>query len=91
MEMTFTDPQTRTGLRAIAQALVVLGMLALAYILTNLMTEDRDGLRELARMVLGILAITTLFNGAENVARTIKMKVGVGGLDKPRSMRSRKL
>jgi ABC-type transport system involved in cytochrome c biogenesis permease component len=79
--VTFTDPQTRTGLRALVQALVVIGMLALAYWLTGLMTEDRDGLRELARMALGILAIATLFNGLENVTRTFKMKVGAGGID----------
>lgn len=79
--MNFTDAQTRTGLRAIVQAAVVIGMLALAYWLTSLMRADGDGLRELARMTLGILAITTLFNGMENVARTFKMKVGATGID----------
>lgn len=79
--MKFTDPQTRTGLRAIVQATVVIGLLALAWWITSLMIADRDGLRELARMALGILAITTLFNGLENVTRTFRMKVGLSGVE----------
>lgn len=65
------------------QAVIALGLIALLYWLTHLLSKDVIGLRSIARGSLLIIGLGTLLYGAENVGRAVKFKAGPieGGID----------
>ena len=79
--------ETRRGVRSVVQAIVALAFIALLYWLTYLLSGNAASLREIARGSLVICGIGTIFYGAENVSRAVRIKTlfgeaEVGGEDK---------
>ena len=74
------DPNTRRALRAVVEAGVSLGLLALVWWITQALRGDAAGLREIARGALLIVGLGTLFYGMENVTRAFHLQVGPGGI-----------
>ncbi|MDP9056397.1 MAG: hypothetical protein M3N34_03565 [Pseudomonadota bacterium] len=74
------DPNSRRALRAIVEAGVALGLLALVWWITAALRENAGGLREIARGALLIIGLGTLFYGMENVTRAFRLQLGPGGI-----------
>jgi hypothetical protein len=72
------NTDTRRGLRSIVQAIVALAFIGLLYWLTYLLSGNAASLREIARGSLVICAIGTIFYGAENVSRAVRIKTIFG-------------
>jgi hypothetical protein len=70
------NPNSRRALRSIVQAIVALALIGLLYWLTQLLSRDVIGLRQIARGALIICGLGTLLYGAENVSRAVKFKAG---------------
>lgn len=71
--MSLRDPDTRRALRSVVEAIVALCLVGLLYWLTSLLRSVPDGLEGIARGSLIILGLGTIFYGAENTARAIKL------------------
>ena len=69
--MTLNNPDTRRALRAIVQAIVTLGILALVWRLA----EGRD-----TRWLIAVLAIPMIGYQVENGVRSFKGGIGSGGV-----------
>jgi hypothetical protein len=74
--VSLNNPDSRRGLRSVVQAVVALALIALLFWITGLLSDDKGGLLSIARGALIICGIGTLLYGAENVARSVKFKVG---------------
>jgi hypothetical protein len=74
------NPDTRRGLRAVVEAVLALGLLALVWWIAGLLRDDAGGLREIARGALLIIGLGTLFYGMENVTRAFRLQVGPTGI-----------
>ncbi len=70
----------RRALRAVVEAAIALGLLALVGWITEMLRDDAAGLRELARGALLIIGLGTLFYGMENVTRAFRFQVGPTGI-----------
>jgi hypothetical protein len=74
------NPDTRRALRAVVEAAIALGLLALLWWIADVFRSDAVGLREIARGALLIIAMGTLFYGMENVTRAFRFQVGPTGI-----------
>lgn len=71
--MRLTNPDARRALRSVIEAVVALALVGLLYWLTSLLGAVPEGLKAIARGCLIILGLNTIFYGAENVTRAIKL------------------
>ena len=76
--MSLINPDSRRAVRTIVEATVALSLIGLLYWLTYLLDGSASGLTTIARGALGVIGIGTLFYGAENVTRAIKINVPGG-------------
>ena len=74
------NPDTRRALRAVVEAAIALGLLALVWWIAGMLRSDADGLREIARSALLIIGLGGLFYGMENVTRAFRVQVGPAGI-----------
>ncbi len=74
------DPDVRRALRAVVEAGVAGGLLALVWWIAEALHGDAGALREIARGALLIVGLGTLFYGMENVTRAFRLSVGPGGI-----------
>jgi hypothetical protein len=70
----------RRALRAVVEAAIALGLLALVWWIAGMLRDNAAGLRELARGALLIIGLGTLFYGMENVTRAFRIQVGPTGI-----------
>lgn len=76
--MSLRDPDTRRALRSVIQAIVALAIIPLIAWLIHLLDNEPDALLKIAMALLGIVALGTVFYGAENVTRAVKIKTPLG-------------
>lgn len=74
------NPDTRRALRAVIEAAIALGLLALVWWIADAMRGDAGGLHEIASGALLIIGLGTLFYGMENVTRAFRIQVGPTGI-----------
>lgn len=74
--MILNNPDARRGLRSIVQAVVALAMVAMLYWLVEKLTADVEGLRAIAKGVVIIIGIGTVFYGMENTTRAFDFSIG---------------
>lgn len=70
-----SKPEGRRALRSVIQAIIALALTGLLYWLTHLLRGNAEELMGIARGALLIIGLGTLFYGAENVTRAIKLTV----------------
>jgi hypothetical protein len=70
----------RRALRAVVEAAIALGLLALVWWIAGLLRGDAGGLRAIARGAMLIIGLGTLFYGMENVTRAFRIQVGPTGI-----------
>jgi hypothetical protein len=71
--VNLANPDVRRGLRAAVDAAALLALVALLYWLTDKLSGNAHGLAGIAHGSLIIIGLGTLFYGAENVTRAIKL------------------
>lgn len=71
--MSLTNPDARRALRAGIEAVVSMAFVGLLYWITYLLTGHARELAGIARGALIIIGLGSLFYGAENVTRAIKL------------------
>jgi hypothetical protein len=71
---------SRRAVRAVVEAAIALGLLALVGWIAEMLRDDAGGLREIARGALLIIGLGTLFYGMENVTRAFRIQVGPAGI-----------
>ena len=76
--MSLRDPDSRRALRSVIQAIVALAVIPLIAWLIDLLDKQPDALLKIAMALLGIVALGTVFYGAENVTRAVKIKTLLG-------------
>ena len=74
------NPDARRALRAVVEAAISFGLLALVWRIAEGFRADPGGLREIARGALLIIGLGTLFYGMENVTRAFRIEVGPAGI-----------
>ncbi len=74
------DADGRRGLRAVVEAAMTLGLLALVWWIAGMLRGNSSALREIARGALLINSLGTLFYGMENVTRAFHLQVGPTGI-----------
>ena len=74
------NPDSRRALRAVVEATIALGLLALVWWIAEMLRGDAVGLREVARGALLIVGLGTLFYGMENVTRAFRFQLGTSGI-----------
>lgn len=75
------NPDKRRALRSIVQAVVALAVIALVGWIVHLLRTETEQLYKIAIALLGIVFAGTVFYGAENVTRAVKIKAGPDGLE----------
>lgn len=75
------NPDKRRALRSIVQAVVALAVIALVGWIVHLLRTETEPLYKIALALLGIVFAGTVFYGAENVTRAVKIKAGPDGLE----------
>ena len=78
--MSLNNPASRSAMRAIVFAIVVLALLAFAYIFSFRLTTEA-GLREVIRYAFMILLVSTFGYITETGIRSIKAKTVLGEVD----------
>ena len=71
------SPDRRRALRSIVQAVVALAIVGLVGWIIHLLRTEVDPLYKIALALLGIVFAGTVFYGAENVTRAVKIKAGI--------------
>jgi hypothetical protein len=71
------SPDRRRALRSIVQAVVALVIVGLVGWIIHLLRTEVDPLYKIALALLGIVFAGTVFYGAENVTRAVKIKAGI--------------
>lgn len=75
------NPDKRRALRSIVQAVVALAVIGLVGWIIHLLRTEAEPLLKIALALLGIVFAGTVFYGAENVTRAVKIKAGPSGLE----------
>jgi hypothetical protein len=71
------SPDRRRALRSIVQAVVALVIVGLVAWIVHLLRTEVEPLYKIALALLGIVFAGTVFYGAENVTRAVKIKAGI--------------
>ena len=71
------SPDRRRALRSIVQAVVALVIVGLVGWIVHLLRTEVEPLYKIALALLGIVFAGTVFYGAENVTRAVKIKAGI--------------
>lgn len=79
--MSLTNPDSRRALRSVVQAFVAVAMIPMVGVLIWLLANEPAALLKIAMALLGIVALGTVFYGAENVTRAVRFKAGAGGIE----------
>ena len=79
--MGLDNPDKRRALRSIVQAVVALVIVGLVAWIVHLLRSEVEPLYKIALALLGIVFAGTVFYGAENVTRAVKIKAGASGLE----------
>jgi len=74
--VSLSNPEARRGLRSVVQALVALAIVGLVAWIVHLLRTEASPLENIALALIGIIALGTIFYGAENVTRAVKFKAG---------------
>ena len=78
--MSLTNPDARRALRAVVDAAVAFVILALVAWVIHLVSSEGGRLERIALALIVILVLGTIFYGAENVTRAVKLSVGKDGV-----------
>jgi hypothetical protein len=71
------NPDKRRALRSIVQAVVALVIVGLVAWIIHLLRTEVEPLYKIALALVGIVFAGTVFYGAENVTRAVKIKAGI--------------
>ncbi len=75
------NADARRGLRSIIQAIVALIVVGFVGWIIYLLQNETNPLLQICIGLLGIVGMGTLFYGAENVTRAVKLKAGTNGFE----------
>ena len=77
--MSLTNPEARKALRSVIQAIVLIAVVAMVAWVIGLLRGHADLLQSIALALIGIIALSTFFNGAENF-RKAKFDISSAGV-----------